>query len=270
MSCQLPGRYHIFMASPPRAMMVIINADDLGTNEATNQAIFDLMDQGLVTSATLIANAPAFHQAVERLSGYPQCSFGIHLNATVFKPLNPTPDLAPLLDAQGDLSQQFWNIRLSPRLVRAIHTELRAQVQRILDAGVRVSHFDSHQHIHISPPLFSVIKSLQREFGVRRVRNTINLIAFGQSMRLGRRSRKALFSLALRRWFATRTSYAFCAFSDFYSWIEAGRLPECQSLEAMVHPGASSPLYVEEINQLRSGWREKMGASVRLATYRDL
>jgi len=38
--------------------LIIVNADDLGGTVAINDAIFGLMEHGLVTSATILANAP--------------------------------------------------------------------------------------------------------------------------------------------------------------------------------------------------------------------
>jgi hypothetical protein len=39
-----------------QSMLLIVNADDLGASEAVNDETFALMESGLVTSATLMAN----------------------------------------------------------------------------------------------------------------------------------------------------------------------------------------------------------------------
>src|SRR6516162_759961 len=62
------------------SMLLIINADDLGVSESVNNETFALMQSGLITSATLIANAPAFEDAVRNSKKFPHCSFGVHLN----------------------------------------------------------------------------------------------------------------------------------------------------------------------------------------------
>jgi predicted glycoside hydrolase/deacetylase ChbG (UPF0249 family) len=66
-------------------MLLIVNADDLGASEPINEEIFRLMESGLVTSATLMANAPAFHHAIKQIRHFPNCSFGVHLNLTAFR-----------------------------------------------------------------------------------------------------------------------------------------------------------------------------------------
>jgi predicted glycoside hydrolase/deacetylase ChbG (UPF0249 family) len=52
-------------------MDVIVNADDLGMTLGINQAIFDLVHQGVVTSATIMANGPSVEAACERTGTFP-------------------------------------------------------------------------------------------------------------------------------------------------------------------------------------------------------
>lgn len=66
---------------------IIVNADDLGISSEVNDAIFGFIRSGLVTSATMLANGPQITEAAVRVREFPECSFGIHLNLTEFKPL---------------------------------------------------------------------------------------------------------------------------------------------------------------------------------------
>ncbi len=95
-------------------MRLIINADDLGRSPEANRAIFDLMDQGLVTSATVMANGPYVNEVVPRLVHYPRCSFGVHLNITEFKPLTLNPCLDRLLDQEGNFNLSIFRNALFP------------------------------------------------------------------------------------------------------------------------------------------------------------
>src|SRR4051794_37160350 len=123
-------------------MLLIVNADDLGAYEPVNDEVFELMEKGLVTSATVMANGPAFDSAARRIPKFPNCSFGVHLNLTVFAPCGPTAGLEPILDENGHLSPKLTSAPLSRSLRDAVARELAAQVQRVLDAGIPVSHFD--------------------------------------------------------------------------------------------------------------------------------
>ncbi len=66
---------------------IVVNADDLGMSHEVNEATFDLLSKGRISSATMMANAPATREAATQVSKFPRCSFGVHLNLTQFEPL---------------------------------------------------------------------------------------------------------------------------------------------------------------------------------------
>src|SRR5262249_32273344 len=85
-------------------MRIIINSDDMGINSTVNEQTLDLIESRQITSATLLANAPALEDAVRRIPKHTRCSFGVHLNLTEFVPLTPPRDLSnlePFLDSNG-------------------------------------------------------------------------------------------------------------------------------------------------------------------------
>ena len=248
-------------------MFIVVNADDLGTSEPINNETFALMESGLVTSSTIIANSPAFEPAMARTRDFPKCSFGVHLNLTVFPPLTGSRGLEAVLDEKGHLSPKLSQANISGALRDALFGELSAQVQRVLDAGVPVSHFDSHQHIHTIPALFPVLKQLQRKFGIRRVRPTINLLPASQRMTPMRWLKKAVYSTALQNWYATKSPEGLGDFRDFYAVLKSGSTPRFRTMELMVHPGTGSPRYSDEIDLLRSGWRQLLPAGVSFGSY---
>lgn len=249
--------------------LLIINADDLGATVPVNDAIFGLMDQGLVTSATVMANADGFQDAARRLKAYPDRSFGVHLNLTAFRPLHPTPGLAPLLNSSGCMSRFHSGVLWTPRLLYAIYTELSAQVERCLDAGIRVSHFDAHHHIHTLPWLFPALKALQLRYGISRVRGTINILP-AASMDGLRASKKGLYRLFLKGIVATRITEGMGSFLDFQSRREKGLSCDYKSIELMVHPGATSPSALQEDALLHKDWRSQLTFPYHMGTYWDL
>jgi predicted glycoside hydrolase/deacetylase ChbG (UPF0249 family) len=251
-------------------MLLIVNADDLGTSEQTNNETFALIESGLVTSSTIITNAPAFDHAARRVRDFPSCSFGVHLNLTDFPPAGSSHGLETILDHNGHLSQQIFRTSISSRLRSAVFRELSVQVRRALDAGIPISHFDSHYHIHTLPQLFPVMKSLQRQFGIRKVRSTINLLPVGEQMRTVRQLKKSLFCFALRYLYATKSPGGLGDFRDFYAAVNTGHRPPFQSLELMVHPGTPDPYYNREIDLLRSDWRKLLPRDVILGSYSSL
>jgi predicted glycoside hydrolase/deacetylase ChbG (UPF0249 family) len=251
-------------------MLIILNADDLGTSQDINDEIFALMRAGLVTSASIIANAPSFEHAAAQVRRFLNCSFGVHLNLTVFPPISSSWNLAPILDENGQLSAKLFQSSITPDLRNALLSELTQQIQRVLDAGIPVSHFDSHQHIHTIPALFPVLKSLQRTFGVKKVRSTISLLPSGQHMKPVRSVKKELFRLALRHVYATKSPEGLGDFRDFHAALRCGCLPRFRCLELMVHPGTNNPQYNEEVNLLRSDWRRFLPPEVELGNYHSI
>jgi len=248
-------------------MLIILNAEDLGTDSALNDEVFALIRSRTVTSATVIANGPAFAQAAKTIAQFPKCSFGVHLNLTVFQPLRPSPQLKPILDENGSLSPKLFKTKMTPQLQRAILDELTAQVERAFSAGIPVSHFDSHQHIHTLPKLFAVLKALQRRFAVRRVRSTINLLPPGQHLTPIRWFKKRLFWHALRWNYRTSSPEGLGEFRDFYAALEVGQLPHFRELELMVHPGTTTPTYMHEVALLRSDWRRLLPSGIAFGNY---
>src|SRR5437879_1691774 len=142
-------------------MRIIINADDLGYSRDVNERVFSLIEARKVTSATLLANGPWYEQAASQLRSYPYASFGVHLNVTEFVSLSSTRALRCILDSKGCFRGDVRAFNLDSSLREAIYREWCAQVNRVIQSGIPVSHFDSHHHVHTIPCLFLVLKRLQ-------------------------------------------------------------------------------------------------------------
>lgn len=247
-------------------MKIILNADDLGASEAVNDAIFALIAERRITSATLLANGPSVEHATRRLREFPRCSFGAHLNLTQFKPVGDDPELAPLLGEDGCFAgNRVREVALGPKLCRAIFREWTAQLERLGRLGVSLSHFDSHHHVHTVPALFPVVKWLQHSSGIRRVRISMNLYDGTVSRRLV--LAKAVWNRALRYCPPTATTEIFTAFQVF-AHTPKERLRGCDSIELMVHPGNSR--FEQETRLLSSEWLDRLPFAARCVSYSEL
>src|ERR1700674_3491253 len=244
-------------------MLLIVNADDLGASEAINNETFALMEAGLVTSATLMANGPAFEDAVKRSRRLPNCSFGVHLNLTSFAPLSRSHDLAAALRG-GELFPELLAPRFSSELRKALEQELVLQVQRVVDAGVPVTHFDSHNFAHSSQSLFFAVKAAQRQFGIRKVRCTLDVFS-GRSML--HTAKRKVFDYALRNIYATVSPDGWCEFRSFYPVLVHNQLPSLRCVELLVHPGTSNCDFIKDITLLKSNWRELLPPNVTVGSY---
>ena len=154
---------------------LIVNADDLGADEARNAGIFEAVEAGAVTAVSILVNGPAFQDALRWIAAAkcPSLSIGIHLNLTEGRPL--TPGLAGLTDSNGGFpgkAEAHRRLRVGggPDLEEAIWREFSAQVAALRDAGIRVDHLDGHQHIHIFPAAIEAAVRTAEEFGIPWIR----------------------------------------------------------------------------------------------------
>jgi chitin disaccharide deacetylase len=245
-------------------MRLIINADDLGRTLEANEAIFALMELGLVTSATIMANSPFVEEAIAKLSRFPRCSFGIHLNVTEFSPLSSQPALGSLLDQAGNFNlSRFRKAVLHGPLKQAILNEWSAQVRKLQSYGITISHIDSHHGVHTEGRLFGVLKCLQHKFDIRKVRIRETIAPSPGQLLI----RSRCWNIALRLVYPTHTTSAFTDFSTFLQ--AATSLAErYATLEVMVHPG--HPRYASETSTLMSFWRERLPSPVELISYHEI
>ena len=247
-------------------MQIIVNADDLGMSAIVNDAVFELMSARLISSATILANGPAMRDAVARLHLFPECSFGVHLNLTQFQPL--TSGAGPVLtDGAGQMSRRIETAPPTIALLRAAYQECCAQVDLLAAAGIDISHFDSHNHVHTRPHIFPVLKALQRRYRMRKVRLAKNLYGAQQSFPTWLRWRKRAYNAALRAVYPTRTTDVFTEFVTFVELCKDG-VPPYSSAEVMVHPGAANA--AEETTLLRLGWPDRVKSAIELINYRQL
>jgi len=150
--------------------LLIINADDGGLTHAENLATLETMRRGLAGSATIMATCPWFPEIAAAAAADPTLDFGVHLVVTSewdtmrWGPVLGRTAVPSLVDAQGYLlgSVRALHAKAKPAEVEA---ECRAQIQKVLDAGVDVSHLDMHMHaLALDPKLFEVYLKLAKEF----------------------------------------------------------------------------------------------------------
>src|SRR5579883_187999 len=223
------------------------------------------MAEKRVTSATLMANGPAFEDAVRRLAAFCACSFGVHLNLTEFVPVSHGEGTKLLTGDDGLMRKSMMSARPAPAIWKAAYEELCAQIERVQRAGVVISHFDSHHHVHTVPFMLPVIKALQRRFGIRKVRLSKNIYTSGAPCSKALKIKKALYNRALRA--GSSTTEGFTEFVSFVSAARAGWMPH-QTVELMVHPGA--PGSEPETMLLQSKWEDALPFAVRHVNYNDL
>ena len=144
---------------------VIFNADDFGFTRDVNEGIVEAHRHGVLTATTLMANGEAFDHAVACARETPTLDIGVHLvmvqGQSVARPGQAMPATLQEL-AFALLRRQI-----------PVYDEAAAQVRKILAAGIRPSHIDTHKHTHLFPPVLDAVVRVAKEFGIPWIRRPL-------------------------------------------------------------------------------------------------
>jgi hopanoid biosynthesis associated protein HpnK len=156
---------------------LILNADDFGMTLGVNDGIIRAHREGILTSATLMANGEAFDDAVERARANKELGVGCHLVLVGGKCVATKDSVASLVDAGGNLpdSLPLFVAKISSGIIRIeeIEREFRAQIGRVRAAGIEPTHLDTHKHTHAHPRVMEALGKVAKECGIARVRKPI-------------------------------------------------------------------------------------------------
>lgn len=276
-------------------MRVIVNADDLGISLDVNRHIEECIKQGIVSSTTLLVNAPAFEDGVRIAKQYSQVSVGIHLNLIEFAPLTNEDVFREfgVVDDDGNFIEGaiFVANCKDERLKKAIFEEWDEQINKFEAAGIIPTHIDSHEHTHTIIALQDVLCRVMDKHGIKRVRRKMipsirlmlkrrkhpdpvrldktKAVAPKRHNVLYRRLRVLVVKYQSTRWnqqmskryIMTDSFYPFRIFYSYRDFIHSGK-----AIELMCHPGHTN--YQTETDSLikDSSWHQNMNIS----SYKDL
>lgn len=253
------------MTSP---LLAIVNADDFGLSREENRVIVAAFDAGVVSSATLMANMPAFAEACALGHEHGvQDSLGLHFNLTYGEPLSPALRREPAFcDADGrlDLGLPRHVLRLSASAAAALRGELQAQWQACLAQGIRPSHIDSHQHVHNLWPIAALVARFAAEQGVP-VRLARNL---GRNIGPAKRLFKYLLNRRLSRLSGCSVAQV-CTPRDLLDGLRPGSPVEIVAHPSRLADGGFGDAYLPPGESLVEVLASGLGQHRRIS-YRDL
>lgn len=156
------------------AKLLIIHADDLGSAHSENAASLRAMQEGSVSSASIMMPCAWVGEVAEyarRHAG--QHDLGLHLTITCewknykWGPVASKNEVPSLIDQYGyfhpDCSPFTTGVNLEE-----VERELRAQIDLAYALGIQPTHFDSHMGclFFVNPDIFEIYLKLSREYGV--------------------------------------------------------------------------------------------------------
>lgn len=156
-------------------MNVIFNADDFGMSKGVNAAIYKAHTEGVLNSTSIMINLKHVPEALELAKEMPSLNIGLHGNLTVGKSLLNPARVSLLVDEKGNFNNSFikllWLSIIKPNMFKyQVRAEIKAQIDRARELGINLSHIDSHHHVHMIPAIFKIFRSLQKEYGISRIR----------------------------------------------------------------------------------------------------
>ena len=159
------------MGYGPEDRVLITHIDDIGFSNAANVASFECLDVGAASCGSIMTAAPWFRGAAEKVLENPAYDVGVHLTFTCEYPefrwqaVSTRDPSTGLMDDQGYL----WRTRedaVRHVLAEAGEIEMRAQIELALEAGIDITHIDTHMGSVVHPKFLKDYLGLANEYGV--------------------------------------------------------------------------------------------------------
>ena len=152
--------------------LLILHADDAGMCHSANAATIKAMTEGVVSSTSVMVPCPWFPEIAAWAREHPHMDVGVHLTLTSewtwyrWRPVSPVDRVPGLVDGEGFLWRTVPDVAQHAS-VQEVETELRAQIERAIQFGIRPTHLDSHMGaVFARPDFFDVYVRLSKEFRI--------------------------------------------------------------------------------------------------------
>jgi len=219
-------------------MKIFVHTDDFGLTRGFTKATALLAKKTVVNSTSIRTNGTAFLEAIEIIKKLKGVRVGLHFNITDGPGINKQ-----LIDSQGKYKYNFPAYLLlsffgNSRIKNAVYYELNYQYKILKQAGVKIVHLDSHDHVHMVPWLFEIICKFCKKNNVRYVRVANEPIFY--------RNWKTVFSIKsilkhlLLKWLSqynlrTLQKHNLTTANAFYGILNTNNMDSRAILEALKH-----------------------------------
>ena len=254
---------------------LVVTADDFGLSKGVTDGILEAHRNGIVTRASIMAAGSAFDYAVEQSRLHPRLGLGLHVTLVEEVAVSDPKQIPTLVDSEGRLPSSYSalisGVMLGRIRLAEIETELRTQIRKCTDAGLKLTHIDSHQHVHTLPSILRIVLAVADEHGIRRVR-----LPLDSPSRLGARGHSRYFAKTALCWIARYAAdkvrhqglFAYDRMTDLF---ESGALNEDRLLnildtvtpgttELVCHPGKEDSACRENYAHWGYRWEDELNA----------
>ncbi|MDR2939939.1 MAG: chitin disaccharide deacetylase [Clostridiales bacterium] len=142
---------------------LIVNADDFGLTKAVNLGIIEAFKNGIVRSTTLMPNQDATEHAAELAKENTGLGIGVHLTLTAGRPL--LGGHKSIVKEDGSFLGQgaLFESTIDPI---ELESEFDAQINKVINLGIKITHLDSHHHVHLNEKVQTVVIKLAKKYGL--------------------------------------------------------------------------------------------------------
>lgn len=264
---------------------LIVNADDFGLHSSVNQGIIEGYKKGCLRSTSLVVAGASAEEAVALAHDNPNLGVGVHLTLVAERPVLPPDQIPSLIGQNGYLLPDhaaFICRYMSGGIRKAeLRAECEAQILLAKKMGVRPTHLDSHQHLHVLPGVAQIIVDLALQYSIMKIRLPAEPVFFrgGYPASLGRYVSKCGLTMCARM-AKNAIHHAKINTPDyFFGMLAGGHLYEHYFLsilralpdgisEIMVHPGKNNRA-LNDIYHWEYHWEEEL-ASVTSAEVMEI
>ena len=242
-------------------MKIILHADDFGFNEDTVNATIECFEEKALTSASIMVTCPSAMKAINYAKLHPEYSFGVHLTyVDGLKPVVHPSQIKTLVDENGlFLKSDFVrkNSILFKNSIKELVNETLSQIEVLKQNGVKVSHLDSHGHIHKFPSNLLALNEVVRISDLNKVRGVQNIFLSTYEQHIGIVPMlNNIFRAYIKKHFKT-TDYFYMPANRFDTkWCDdilrqIDKLDDDAVLEIGVHPGHEEDWRKHEFDDIK-------------------
>ncbi len=230
---------------------LVVNADDFGFTRDVNQGIVEAHCRGILTATTLMSTGEAFEHAVQLARENPSLDVGCHLVLVGAPPLPRTVLELTRALAAGRIK---------------VFDELTAQVRRILDAGLRPTHLDTHKHTHLLPPVLDAVARISEEYKIPWVRRPFDFPLTPAGVSWTKRATSRAFGVVRRR-FARVLARHGCRSTDHFAGFHGFCTDELRAARTRLKESREQELRALTSPEVRAALEE---SGVKLVNYHEL
>src|SRR5450631_4456146 len=186
---------------------LIITADDFGLSAGVNAAVERGWRDGILTSTSIMPGGAAFDEALLIARRNPGLQVGLHLTLVQGKAVLPTSQIPGLVNEAGCFSDNpvaagmryFFDKGIYKQLLQ----EIEAQIERVVDSGIPLSHIDGHLNIHLHPTVFAFLTEPMPRYGITSFRlsreRLCHNLRFDRQRRAGKTVERIIFGILAGR-----------------------------------------------------------------------